>query len=116
MWRALLTRAHGPGMVAPTVTDAEPLAGLPSSSAAGAACSAAAAMVQGAPLATSTAQPQPQPQPQEAGPAFYPWEHRPLGPLDWYTTAAFFLLTLPGSLAYLLAATDGSLRRALHVQ
>lgn len=70
--------------------------------------------MQGAPLATSTTQPQAQPQ--AAGPASYPWERRPLGTLDWYATAAFFLLTLPGSLAYLLAATDGSLRRALNAQ
>jgi hypothetical protein len=115
VWRALLTRAHGPGMVAPTVTDAEPPAGAPSSTTAGTAGTARSA-AKGAPMAA--AQPAQQPSQAAVPPAgaglstafvSYPWERRALGPLDWYAAASFFLVTLPCSLAYLLAAADGIL-------
>ena len=101
VWRALLTRAHGPGMVAPTVTDAEP---------------AARADVPGPAVQPQAAiqpvQPPAQPAGQPAVAPLYPWERRPLGALDWYAAAAFFLVTLPGSLAVLSAAGEGALRCA----
>ncbi|PSC74132.1 Alkylglycerol monooxygenase [Micractinium conductrix] len=131
LWRALLTRQYGAGMVQPTVTDAEPAehaghAGKPPQQQGRAAAAAAAAGPQSGKLPAVGAPPggvqhgqqpaQPLGQQQLGDQPEQPaWETRHLEPLEWYAAVQFFLLALPGGLAYLLAAGSGSLSPAVVV-
>lgn len=125
-WRALLTRQHGPGMVRPSTTDAEPAepaealtaaqpAGPPAGSTrpgAALAQPAVAGPAAAAPTRQAGARPEGGAQGSPGCDWAYPWERRPLGALDAYAAALLFLWVLPGSFAFLLAAAASRLRWA----
>ncbi|KAL4433846.1 hypothetical protein ABPG75_000287 [Micractinium tetrahymenae] len=124
-WRALLTRQYGPGMVQPSVTDAEPAEppepaslkpampaelssggtqpGIAQGHAAGAGEGVAAPRRQAGARAHGSHGGS------TGGSTPYPWERRPLGARDAYAAALFFLWVLPGSFAFLLATAAGRL-------